>query len=94
MEVVFRKSGRVLSRVIAGETLLVPLGGTVADMQKLFSLNPVGAFVWDRIDGRTSVREIAESVLEEFEVSAEQARADTTEFVSELLSAALIEEVK
>ncbi len=91
---VFKKSGKVLTRVIAGETLLVPVMGSVADMQRLFSLNSVGAFVWEQIDGARRVDEIAGAVADEFEVTVEQGESDTKHFVSELLQAGLIEEVK
>ena len=35
----------IISRDIAGETILVPIRGNLADMQCVFTLNPVGIFI-------------------------------------------------
>jgi hypothetical protein len=45
-ERVFRKREEVVSREIAGETILVPIRGKLVDMERIFSVNPVGAHVW------------------------------------------------
>ena len=47
-------------------------------------LNPAGSLVWDRIDGQRSLKRILESVLEEYEISADELRRDALEFVSAL----------
>ena len=47
-------------------------------------LNEVGSVVWDRIDGKRTVGEILQAVLEAFEVSPEAARRDVLEFIATL----------
>jgi len=91
-ETVFRKREEIVSREIAGETILVPIRGELVDMQKIFSLNPVGAHVWERLDGRRPLAEIRDDVLDGFEVDRTQADADIEEFIGELLGAGLIAE--
>ena len=55
------------------------------------SFTEVGGFIWQRLGGPASVREIAEAVAGEFEVTPEQAHQDTLESVASLESAGLIE---
>ena len=87
----FQRAGDLVQREIAGETLLVPIRGNLADMERIFSLSPVGAFVWERIDGRTPLSAICDQVLEAFSVDLGTARADIADFVGQLRSARLIE---
>ncbi len=91
---VFRRNEDVLSREVAGEMVLVPIRGSVADMQKLFTLNSVGAFIWAQLDGETTVEQVGMRVQEEFEVTLEEAESDLNQFIYDLLGAGLIEEVK
>lgn len=91
-ERVLRKRDEVVSREIAGETILVPIRGKLVDMERIFSVNPVGAHVWQQLDGRRSLAEIRDSVLDTFDVEKDQADVDIQEFVAELTEAELIVE--
>ncbi len=91
---VFRKRGELVSRDIAGETILVPIKGKLADMQRIFSLNPVASYIWARLDGRRSLAEIVEDVVNGFDVEHTEAENDLREFVGELVKASLIEAVE
>ena len=92
MDARYRKNDNVVTREIAGETLLVPVHGELADMQRIFSLTGVGAFIWDRIDGSNSVADLCEGVLERFDVDAQTAEADTRALIRDLLENGLIAE--
>lgn len=90
METIFRKKEEIVTRKIAEETILVPVRGSLADMQKIFSLNPVGEFIWQELDGEKSLRQISERLQSLFDVSEERADADIKEFIAELLKEGLI----
>lgn len=90
---IYRKRGQSVMRRVAGETLLVPIRGRLADMQRIFALDPVAAHVWDRIDGRSSVREIVDSIVARFDVDRGTASADLEVFIGTLSSEGLIEGV-
>jgi hypothetical protein len=90
---IFRKRGEIVARCIAGETILVPVRGKLADMQRIFSLSPVAAFLWEQIDGTQDLEVILSKVIEDFEVEREDAATDLRDFITELLEAGLIEEV-
>jgi hypothetical protein len=70
----------VASRQIDGEALLVDLQRSTLQV-----LNPVGARLWDLIDGRRTVAELAQVLHAEYAVSLEQARADVQAFCEDLL---------
>lgn len=50
----------------------------------MHSLNPVGTRIWELADGTLTVSEILDSVLEEFDVSRDQAEKDIATFCQEL----------
>jgi hypothetical protein len=89
---VFRRDDNVVARRIAGETILVPIRGNVAAMQKIFTVNPVGAFIWEQLDGERSLAEARDSLLERFEGDLERVDQDVMDFVQEVREAGLIEE--
>ena len=90
---VFLRKREVVARDIAGERLLVPIGGRLADLRSIFSLNPVAACIWDNIDGEGDVSFIRDAVLHRFDVGREEAEKDIREFIDMILDAGLIEEV-
>src|SRR5215469_14927640 len=87
----FRKKGEFVTRSIAGEMVVVPVRGQVGDLNAIYNLNEVGAFIWERIDGRNSVTQVVEAVHGEFEVALEQAEKETSEFMAALEAAGMIE---
>ncbi|MGC2064327.1 MAG: PqqD family protein [Thermodesulfovibrionales bacterium] len=89
-EQTFQVKGEIISRKIAGETLLVPIRGRLADMQLIFSLNPVADYIWKKLDGRNSLSEIRRLVVETFDVKEDKAASDIREFIEDLLKSDLI----
>jgi hypothetical protein len=44
----------------------------------------VAAFVWEQLDGQKSLRDIKHRLSEEYEVSAEEAENDLSEYIAQL----------
>jgi len=82
---VYARSDRIVGRRIAGEYVLVPLVSHGADLDAIYNLNAVGAFVWERLDGRTSGSDIVQALCAAFEVDEARAAADYLGFVGQLL---------
>ena len=93
MKEVYKKKSDIVYRKVAGETILVPISGRLADMQRIFALNPVGEFIWDELDGSRSLQQISEDIQCHFDVDGEKADTDLEGFIAELLKEGLIEEV-
>lgn len=81
----------LIKREIAGDTILVPVGKTVYDSNGLFVLNEVAAFIWDKLPNAESESDIAAEILKEYEVSVEEAAADTKVFLDKLREMKIID---
>lgn len=88
----FTRTPGVIARRIAGETILVPLNQRAEDMA-LFTLNEVGTFVWERLDGSRSLAAIAEEITDHFEVEAARASSDVLAFLDLLAEVGCAREV-
>ncbi len=74
----------LIKREIAGDTILVPVGKTVYDSNGLFVLNELAAFIWDILPQAETEEDICNGILEEYEVSREEAAGDVAEFLEAL----------
>ena len=83
------RNNDIVSRNIAGETILVPIRGNLADMQNIFTLNKIGAFIWERLDGKRPLSQIIGLLLDHFDVSSEEAENDILEFIAQVLATGL-----
>jgi hypothetical protein len=87
-----KRRDNVVCRRIAGETLLIPIRGTLADMQRVFVLEGAGEFIWESLDGARTAGEIRDAVVERFDVVVEDAEKDVNELLAELIRQDLIAE--
>ena len=78
------RSPRMVSRRIGGQCVLVPLAERGADLDSIFNLNRVAAFVWEKVDGKRTAADLVDAVVERFEVDRERAAADTLELLETL----------
>ena len=83
--------GEYILREVVGEYVLVPVGQTALEFNGIISLNEVGASIWKQLESGRSREEILKAVLEEFDVSEEEARQDLSEFLERLQAAKLLE---
>ncbi|RJP80449.1 MAG: PqqD family protein [Desulfobacteraceae bacterium] len=90
---VYRKKDEIVARKIADETILVPIRGKLADMQRIFSLNPVAEFIWAHIEKETPVEKILNLVIHEFDVEEKKAKEDLVALIDDFLTENLIEQV-
>jgi hypothetical protein len=81
---IYKKNESFVFRKIEDETILVPIKDNVGDMGSLYNLNEVAAFVWEQLDGHKSLGDIKQRLIEEYEVSAEEAEDDLSEYIARL----------
>ena len=87
----YRTSNNIIGRrILDDEYILVPLAQRTADLDCIFRLNPVGAFIWEHFDGHTSGYEIVKKLIAEFEVSEDKAIQDFQIFVAQLASVPVV----
>ncbi len=87
----FVRSQSVVARVIAGETLIVPVRAKVGDLASIYSFNGTGSLIWKLLDAPRTAAELAMAVAEEYEVELTQAEHDVAEFLSEMKAVGLVE---
>ena len=87
---VYSKSESVVFRKIGDECILVPIRQGVGDLNSIYTLNETAARIWELIDGSRSVKGIREALLEEFEISPEEAEKDLIEHLQQLESINLV----
>lgn len=80
----YRKNDSFVSRRIAGETILVPIRRGVGNLDSIYTLNEAASFIWERIDGTMTVKDLQAALLEEFDVGPEAAASDLEAFLSDM----------
>jgi len=87
----FIRSQSVVSRVVAGETLIVPVRARVGDLASIYSFNGTGSLIWRLLESAKTVAELSSAVAREYEVDPAQAERDVEEFVGEMKAVGLVE---
>ena len=82
----------IVARRIGDEFILVPIRQQAGEVDSIYTLNEVGARVWELLDGQTSLGAIRDAIVEEFEVSPEEAEVDLLAFVGQLQSVGAVVE--
>jgi hypothetical protein len=85
-DAVLRKSDRSAWQSFDAELVLLDL-----PTRTLFGLNSVGGTVWERIDGKSTLAEIASDIASQFEQPNERVLADVVHFAGELLDRGCLE---
>jgi hypothetical protein len=78
------RSERIVARRIGDDVVLVPLAGRGADIDSIYSLNRVAAFVWEALAPGKSGDAVVDALVARFEVDRERAAADYLELVDTL----------
>jgi hypothetical protein len=82
-----KRAATTAHRNVGGEGCLV----VVPTEAKVEVLNPVGGRIFELLDGSHSVEDIVGILVDEFEVSEEQARTDCDAFIGELRERNMLE---
>ena len=73
-------------RMVGNEVFIINKDGTV-----IHQLNIVGSEIWKSSEGNLTIRQIIENICNSFEIAEVQAKADTIEFVKNMLVQGLVE---
>ena len=81
-----KRNGSAVWRVIDDEiVVLVPEGAMV------HALTGCGSRVWELIEGETTISEIIQRICDEYDVEAQRAEEEITQFICSLLDNKLVE---
>jgi hypothetical protein len=90
MDETYIRSSAVVSRLIAGETLVVPVRGKVGDLASIYSFNDVGTTIWGALANSTSINTLIEMIEREYAVTHVRAAQDVENFLHEMQAAELV----
>lgn len=79
------KAEDIIWRRIGDEVVVIKDNGLSTHI-----LNKTATLIWEMCDGKRSIDEIAASLFDRFDVSLEEARADTRETIENLTKAGII----
>lgn len=81
-------------RRIEDETILVPIKDNVGDMGSIYNLNQIGAFIWEQLDGERNLGAVKDKIMDEYEVSPQDAEADLKVFMTDLIEIEAVRLIK
>jgi hypothetical protein len=88
---VFKPSEDVVAREIEGEIIIVPIAAGIGDMEdELYSLNETGRAIWDRLDGHTTLADVAGELTARFDADPDIVSADVLGLVGELADRGIV----
>jgi hypothetical protein len=85
------RSPDVVFRNVAGEAVLVPIRKNVGDLDSIYTLNEVGACVWERLATPQTLGQLVEFIGETYEAPHDLLVAELSEFIHNLLTRKLIQ---
>jgi hypothetical protein len=84
LQEIYLKKSQFATRKVGKEMVLVPLKNNIATMDEMFTMNEVGCFIWESIDGRNNENVILTSVIEAFDIDLKTAEHDYDTFLESL----------
>ncbi len=86
LDAMYVPSDDIVAREIEGELIIVPLVAGIGDMEdELYTMNETGKAIWDRLDGRTSLRAVVAALAEDYEAPPGEIEGDVRGLVEELV---------
>lgn len=90
---VYAKTPGFVEKQIGEDTILVPISNQVAQMSEVFTLNELGTFIWQRIDGNKNIQAIVDDVLNNYDATEQIVISDVSDFVTAALNKGVIVQI-
>jgi hypothetical protein len=84
-DIVFERNPDFIFRKIVDEAVLVPIHQDVADMDSIYTLNDVGAFIWESLILPATKNDLLAQLLEMYDAEAETLASDLETFLNEMV---------
>jgi Coenzyme PQQ synthesis protein D (PqqD) len=89
----FIRNPDLVSRNVAGETVVVPICRGVADLDAIYTFNGVGTHLWALLAESRTEAELGAFIEQRFAIGMEQALSDVRVFLTELQEVDLVRPV-
>ena len=85
----YMRSSALVSRLIGGETLVLPVRGNVGDLTSIYTLNQTATTIWEALETPKSFKDLCDVIHCQYDLSREHAEEDVAIFVREICSLGL-----
>lgn len=93
-EIRYVRNPDFIYRKIVDESVLVPVHKDVADMDSIFTLNEVGAFIWEQLEEVATRSALETAVLDAYDADPKVLRADLDQFLNEMVTIHALKEIE
>jgi hypothetical protein len=80
-EVLYERNSDFIFRRIVDDAVLVPIHRQVTDMDCIYTLNEVGALIWQRLEQPATAADLQDEILDQYEADPETVAADLHRFL-------------
>lgn len=84
--------GEFVVRQVMDNIVAIPVGQTALRLNGMIMLNDVSKMIWDCLEQGTNPESMVKAVTDAFDVSADEAQADISEFCEKLRKLQLLDE--
>ena len=84
-----RQGECVVTRCVAGETLVLPVRGDIGDLACFYSLNGTGTAIWEALEKPKSFKDLCEVIDGKYEIGRKKTEEDVALFVRDICSLGL-----
>ncbi len=84
LDIRFERRSTMVTRRVAGEVILVPLTPRMGEEAALYTLDEIAAFLWDRLDGTCTGRDLVAALGSAYVVDQARAEQDVQVFLGQL----------
>ena len=90
-DAVYKPSDDLVVREIDGQTIVVPIGTGIGDLEdELYALNDTARVVWAKLDGTRTLAVVVDELAREYTAPAAQIDADVAGLLEELLKRGMV----
>jgi hypothetical protein len=82
---ILKKNKNMVSRLIAGEMVLVPISRSSSEANCIYTLNESASQTWELIDGKRKLSAIIDELAQEFSSSRQDIAKEIKTLVKELI---------
>jgi len=91
LNTVYCLSENLVTKEVQGELFVIPLSAGVADLEnKFFKINQTARAIWDKLDGKKTLKEIADELSLEYDAPLELIQKELLEVAADLLERGML----
>lgn len=80
----YQRNPDFIYRKIVDESVLIPIHQDIANMDSIFTLNGIGAFIWEQLEQPTTQASLQAAILDEYDANQEVLLADLENFLGQM----------